>query len=411
MDKNKIIPKLRGDIVFRVIENGDKKNILIYDERKIANQPLIFPVEFASLLQFFDGKTTIGQLEKIISQYYQEDTNKFLKNFENLIEDLNILCYLETPYFFQVRDDYIAYQNSPTRPPICIGHSYPSEPNELKKYLKTILNKSKLSTQDPSVNSIIVPHIDFAIGDPAHHVYAEAYNLIKDNQYDVYIIFGTSHYGNSDYFMLTYKDFETPFGVAFTDKEFISHFSKLLSYDLIIDEQAHRFEHSIEFQILLLQYVFKNPNIRVIPILVGPFHEFMYSDSLPTSNGRIQEFFTKFRDAIFEKFKNPLFIASVDFSHFGRKFHDPFDAMEHINTIKAHDYKLIEHIKNCDPDGFFKEISKVKDRFKICGLSPIYSLLSVVKPTKIDFLAYDFWDDAQNKSIVSFASLCFKGYK
>ncbi len=111
MDKNKVIPKLRADIVLRIIENGNEKKILLYDESKIANQPLLFPIEFGSLLQFFDGKTTLAQLEKIISQNYKGDTTPFLENISNLIEDLNLLCYLETPYYFQIRDDFIAYIN------------------------------------------------------------------------------------------------------------------------------------------------------------------------------------------------------------------------------------------------------------------------------------------------------------
>lgn len=408
MDKSRIIPKLRGDIIFRILENGDKKSILLYDQSRIANQPLIFPVEFASLLQFFDGKTTIGQLEKIIAQNYKGDTTKFLENIENLIDDLNILCYLETPYYYQIRDDFIAYMNSPVRPPICVGNSYPSDKTELNNYLNNIINQAKNPKPNPSINSIIVPHIDFLIGEVAHHVYAEAYQKIKDNNYDVFVIFGTSHYGNSDYFMFTYKDFETPLGIAQTDKDFISKLSSSLPYELTIDEQAHRFEHSIEFQVVLIQYVFKNPNATIIPILVGPFHEFFYNNSLPTSNEQIKTFFEILRKEVYEKYKNPLFIASVDFSHFGRKFHDPFDGMEYIESIRNHDFKLIEHIKNCNPDGFFQEISVVKDRFKICGLSPIYTLLSVVKPSKAHFLAYDFWDDSQNKSVVTFASFCFE---
>jgi len=408
MDKNKVIPKLRNDIVFKVLEDGNRKNILLYDESKIANQPTVLPVEFAALLQFFDGRTTLAQLEKIVSQNYKGDTSQFLEGVVNLIEYLDMLCYLETPYFFQIRDDFIAYINSPTRPPFCLGHSYPAEPDQLKSYINTILNTSQYAKPNPSVNSIIVPHIDFSIGLPAHHVYAEAYKTVQSNDYDVFVIFGTSHYGISDYFMLTHKDFETPLGVAETDKEFISELSSFLPYDLTIDEQAHRFEHSIEFQIVLLQSVFNNPNIKVIPILVGSFHEFFYNSSLPSSEERISSFIRGFRTKIYEKYKKPLFVASVDFSHVGRKFNDPFDAMEQLDSIREFDRKLIEHIKNCDADAFFTEVSNVKDRFKICGLSPIYTLLSVVQPRKGHFLAYDYWDDSQNKSVVTFASFCFE---
>lgn len=408
MEKSKVIPKLRGDIVIKILENGNTKNLLLYDESKIATQPLVFPIEFSSLLQFFDGQTTFEQLEKIVSQNYQGDVNQFMQSFQYLIEDLDYLCYLETPYYFKVRDNFIAYMNSLIRPPICTGNSYPSERYELNTYLENIFNKAKSKESFSNINSIIVPHIDFAIGDPAHRVYSVAYNAIRSFSYDAFIILGTSHYGTSDYFMLTTKDFETPLGVAKTDKELIEQLSKSSPDGISIDDYAHRFEHSIEFQVVLLQFAFNNPEITIVPILVGSFHEFIYNNTLPSDNSNIQELIQRFKTIIYEKYKNPLFVGSVDFTHFGRKFHDPYDGMEHIQSIKEHDHKLIEHITNCNPNGFFQEVSKVKDKFKICGLSPIYTLLSIVRPSKGHFLGYDYWDDFQNKSVVTFASFCFE---
>ncbi len=408
MEKSKVIPKLRGDIVIKILENGNKKNLLLYDESKIATQPLVFPIEFSSLLQFFDGRTTIEQLEKIVSQNYQGDVKQFMQSFQYLIEDLDYLCYLETPYYFKIRDNFIAYMNSPIRPPICVGNSYPTDQNELKTYLENILSKSKSRESFSNINSIIAPHIDFAIGEPSHRVYSAAYDTIRNNSYDAFIILGTSHYGTSDYFMFTTKDFETPLGIAKTDKEFIADLSNSTPNGITIDEYAHRFEHSIEFQVLLLQYIFNNPEITIVPILVGSFHEFIFNNTFPIDNANIKEFLEKSRTIIFERYKNPLFVASVDFTHFGRKFHDPYDGMEHFQSIKEHDSKLIEHISKCNPNGFFQEVSKVKDKFKICGLSPIYTLLTLVRPSKGHFLMYDYWDDAQNKSVVTFASFCFE---
>jgi AmmeMemoRadiSam system protein B len=408
MNKNEIIPKLRSDIVFRIVENGDKKNILLYDESQIANQPLLFPEEFATILQFFDGKTTLEQLEKIVAQNYAGNVQEFMNHFINLMEDLNLLCYLETPFYFKIRDDFIAYMNSPVRKSVCAGSSYPTDKTEAEKYFQNIFSKSPVQELNPNINAIIVPHIDFVIGEPAHKIYAKAYNTIAKNNYDTFVILGTSHYGNSDYFMFTYKDFETPFGIAKTDKEFIRELADFLPFEITIDEQAHRFEHSIEFPVVCLQYLYKKPNLKFIPILVGPFNEFIYQNTFPSSNDRISAFFDTFRRKIYENFKNPLFIASVDFAHVGPKFNDPFDGMEKIKEVQDFDNKLIEQIKNCNPDGFLEEVIKVQDRYKICGLSPIYSLLSIVQPHKGKLLGYDFWDDSANKSIVSFASFCFE---
>ncbi len=408
MNKNIVIPKLREDIVFQIVENGNKKNILLYDKSQIATQPLLFPEEFASILQFFDGRTTLAQLEKIVSQNYPGNIDEFLSYFLKLIDDLNLLCYLETPHFFKIRDDFVAYMNSPTRIPACAGFSYPKDMANAENYFRNILSKSSFKETNQNIRALIVPHIDFAIGEPAHKVYAPAFYSISQNNYDAFIILGTSHYGNSDYFMFTNKDFETPFGVAKIDKEFIRELSDFLPFEITIDEQAHRFEHSVEFATVFLRFLFRNPDLKFIPILVGSFYEFIYQNKLPQSDERIKSFFDILRMKSFEYYKNPLFVASVDFAHVGRKFNDPFDGMDKIDEILSFDQKLIKHIENCSPDDFFEEEINVKDRYKICGLSPIYSLLSIVKPQKGKLLAYNYWDDSANKSIVSFASFCFE---
>jgi hypothetical protein len=76
-----------------------------------------------------------------------------------------------------------------------------------------------------------------------------------------------------------------------------------------------------------------------------------------------------------------------------------------MNKVARFNKKKINY---CNSDVFFEFVIKMQGKYKICGLSPIYSILSIVQPHKGKLLGYDFWDDSANKSIVSFASFCFE---
>lgn len=409
MNKNQIIPKIREEIAIQIIEEKEGNKILLYDQSRIASQPLLFPAEFSYILQYFDGTTTFEQLEEKLSQQSDGKIDQFIEGFYNLVQELDYLCYLDTPYFETVRADIISYLNSSTRPSVCSMSSYSNDPKELAYEVQTMLATARNEKLNFKPRAIIVPHIDFRIGLPAHHVYSEAYNNIVGYSYDIFVILGTSHYGNSDFFMFTKKNFETPLGIAHTEQETIQELIKNYHpFELTFDDLAHRFEHSIEFQIVWLQYLFPKTKIKILPILVGSPHEFILNSRLPIYDNKIQSIFDTLRKTIFERYSNPLFIASVDLAHVGRKFNDPFDGLNIIDEVNNHDNKLIEHITNCDANAFFTEVMKVGDKYKICGLSPIYSLLSIVQPTRGHFLSRDYWNDLENKSIVSFASFAFE---
>lgn len=411
MSNDRIIPKLRDDILIKVIKDNNQKKILLWDKSQIANQPLVFPEEIFALLSAFDGQTTLGGLRETLLKTYNgnpKEIDNFIETLELLIDDLDILLYLETPRFELVRNDIINYLNSKVRPSCCADSSYPKDIEKLSEFISNMLNSADLPKLQKKINGIIVPHIDYRIGLPSHHIYANSYQNIIGEYYDVFIILGTSHFGNSDYFMFTSKDFETPFGIVKTDVELINELSHNYKYDLTYDDLAHRNEHSLEYPIIWLQFLCKQQEIKILPIAVGSFQEFIYNHKFPIDEERILSFYTSLRSLIFEKYHNPLFIASVDFSHVGRKFGDPYDAMSILDEVQFFDKKLIEHLKENNHNNFFKEHILTQDKYKVCGTSPIYSIYEIMKPSHSYFLGYDYWDDSENQSIVSFASFALE---
>src|SRR5205807_10346868 len=87
----------------------------------------------------------------------------------------------------------------------------------------------------------------------------------------LFVIIGTSHYSNHR-FTLTRKDFRTPLGVARTDQDYIDRLVKHFGEGLFEDELAHLPEHSIELEVVFLQYLYENVRpIRIVPLVVGSF--------------------------------------------------------------------------------------------------------------------------------------------
>ena len=73
--------------------------------------------------------------------------------------------------------------------------------------------------------------------------------------------------------------------------------------------------------------------------------------------------------------------------------------------MKGEDLALIENIKRGDPEGFFADVAKDKDARKVCGLSPMYTQLELLRGHNARLLMHDIAMEPQTESAVSFASL------
>lgn len=405
MEDNFILPQLRQDLLYREFEAEGLKYFILYDPKEYAIQPIELPIEFLPLLQLFNGETTLKNLYEILDTKIQPETDNEL--IIQLVEVLDILGYLDTPKFHEIKKDIDDYLSSPIRPPVCAGNSYSKEPEALRFEIDAILNSSNCNSIRTKASAIVVPHIDFRIGKLSHEVYASGYKAIKDTDADLFVIFGTAHFGNSDLFMMSRKDFETPLGIAKTDIEIIDALLTELPYKPVIDELTHRNEHSIELQVVLLQHLFADRNFKILPILTGSFLNYINDKISPVQDDKFIQFIETLKSVIKAKNRKTVFIASADFAHIGRKFDDNFDAETELIQLENEDMQLINKLENIDSDGFFKLISDCGDSRKICGLSPIYTLMTIASPTKSQFLKYNQWNEIETKSAVTFASLAF----
>lgn len=403
---NDPIPRLRLDIQISQINNEGQQTILMNDRDGIAEKPVAVTLQMFQILQALDGKITWIELENIFNEQ-SGGNNEIVKIIIENIQQIYALNYLETEYFIDRRRELDAeYLNSESRPPVCEGSTYPDDEKELEVFLDDLFNSSNKEKIKPNAKNIIVPHIDYQVGEHARKTYASGYHSIRNTDADLFVIFGTSHYANTDYFMLTKKNYSTPLGISEIDEELLNELNKADNL-FTIDDFAHKDEHSIELQVVLLQHYFKNKKFKILPILIGSFHEFFMTGLLPNENEKINDFLYLLDRTIKRLNRKAVYISSVDFSHIGRKFGDDFDAKDKLKEVEINDKNLINSLIDNQHEQFFDKIKIENDKWKVCGTSPIYSMLNLNDNLNGELLEYNQWYEEQTQSAVSFASIAY----
>lgn len=422
IELNELVPILRYDLNFKPYEENGEMFIILSDPFGYATEQVIINSYFYNLFIQFAVEITAEEVKKILDKVsldLAKDSKKEIipfdvfKEYMNVINQLNDLYFLISDKYFKRKEEIdTAYNNLETRPPVTAGSSYPAIQNDASNFFRKIFSSTDSTNFEGNSKAIIVPHLDFnAYGDieknEVHQAYSSAYHSIKNTDADVYIVLGTSHIISTDYFMLTEKNYETVLGVAQNDDELISELKSKLKDSLTVDELAHKMEHSIEYQIILLQHYFNNPNIKVLPILCGSTAEEIASGNNPILTAKFSKFISALKGSIEKLGRKPVFIASVDFAHIGKKFGDSFDAKDKAEESTNADMLLIQDIEKGKSEDFFKQISDIKDKWRVCGISSISALLNIIDIPKGRLLKYGVWYEEPTQSSVSYASISF----
>ena len=129
---------------------------------------------------------------------------------------------------------------------------------------------------------------------------------------------------------------------------------------------------------------------------------------VPSESSAIGDFISLLKDAVARSGRSVCFIASADLSHVGQKFGDQVQISPSLlGVIESRDMEMLKHVEQLDSTEFFRSIQKDKDDRKICGLPPIYTLLSAIEASEGRILKYSQAPERQTESVVSFASIAF----
>jgi AmmeMemoRadiSam system protein B len=412
-------PRVRPVEAFPVQQDG-KTLVYLKDPLNFATPLGISPAGYF-VLAHFDGQHSFTDVqEAYCKQFGSLLMSDDLKSFVDMLDQH---YYLDSERFRDYKNAVVLeFRNQTTRVPAHVGGVYKADPEELKTQLEGFfsapngpgLPNSQLAGSTP--RAIVAPHIDFHRGGPA---YAWAYKpLAESDGADLYILLGTSHYSGQTPYILTLKNFATPLGLVETDRDFVQRLQAKCAEDCFTDEYLHRGEHSLEFQVVFLKYLAQQraaltgrpeKPFKIVPILVSSFHSAVVNQTLPEKDSAVGTFLRTLRDLAALERRRVCFVAGVDLAHVGRQFGDREPITDDfLKWVESEDQKLVNRLVALDAPGFFNAVAKDQDKRRICGFSPLYSLIHLLDGARGNHLKYSQAFTPETGSAVTFSSLIFE---
>jgi AmmeMemoRadiSam system protein B len=405
-------PKLRPLEIFPV--TADERQLLcLRDPLQYVTEPVLVPREILPILQYFDGRHTILDIQT----EYARKTSEILFSdvIKQIIEELDARLMIDSEKFQEYqRGLEKAFREQTTRSAAHVGSAYPNNSEELKEKLMGFFQPPDgPGSPDPSVESdsslvgAIVPHIDLRQGGPCFaHAYKE---IVEKSNADLFIILGVKHTGYRGMYTATYKDFETPLGTVKTDADFIDRLQQNYDGDLLEDEFFHKSEHSVEFQVVFLQALLGEVKpFRIVPIICSSFDQLVIVGGDPHEKPSVGGFINSLQRAIEASDSSVCILASVDLSHVGGRFGDRFPLNTIVrDRIRDEDLEMLRAAENVNTQAFLETICRTKNQRRVDGVCPIYTLLETVQPTSGQLLQYDQGLEPETNSVVTFASMGF----
>jgi MEMO1 family protein len=401
-------PRLRAVEAFPVQMNGQEM-ICLQDPQNLAERPIFLNQAVVFLVSRMDGSHTLRDIQVDFFQATGEILP--IENLENLVNQLDEQHYLDGPNFERFYQDLVRkFCDAPSRPARHAGSSYeaagPSLAAQIRSYFAHPEGPgTEIAPEDTKhLRGMVSPHIDFTRGGPTYaHAYAA---LAKHPGADTFIIFGTCHTWMPHRFSIGSKDYETPLGLAHVDQNFVSRLSGRLNNEYS-DEFSHRGEHSIEFQAVWLKYMLgEKRNFKIIPILVGSFHDIFGEGRNAGDNPEINRVVDAIQKTIDEAPGRVCVVAGADLAHVGRRFGDPSGPTEnYLREVELADRKFLDHVARGDAEAAFQSIAADNDKRRVCGYASIYMMLRCIERPEGKLLQYRQWADMNAGAAVTYAAL------
>lgn len=254
------------------------------------------------------------------------------------------------------------------------GQFYPRNKNDLNRELSRCFAGVPSIKKD--VLGAVVPHAGYMYsGNTAAYVYSALQKA------DTFVLLGPNHTGYGSPVAVSGETWSTPLGEVKSDSEFIKALHRRI---IDLDEDAHRYEHSIEVQLPFLQHKFKDFNI--VPICMG-----MQDEDTALDVGM------EISEAVRKVNKKTVIIASSDFTHY-----------KPDNVAREDDAYFIESILDLDISGFYRRL--YERNASVCGYGAIAAMLAAAKnlgAKKATLLKYSTSGDAtgDGSAVVGYAGI------
>jgi len=407
----KPLPPLRA-IETVLIEHEGQPHFCMHDPSGCVEEQLLLSPHAFLIASCLDGENDLAAVQSIFAQQCggaQVPQYQIMQ----VVEYLDQAGFLLTPrYLKRLARMEAEFREAPLRPTAFADKSYPSDPALLRAFIDSFFvidgGPGALGPRGgddaPPLRGVIVPHIDFTRGGAA---YAHGYKrLYEAGVPRTVFIFGVAHAGGSTPFIVTRKPFATPFGVLDTDRDAVDHIAAACGWDIFSNELAHRNEHSVEFQAVMLAYLYGTA-VRIVPILCAPFSEDC-DNTDPSGIEPVATFLEACRAYAAPAERRVSVIAGADLAHVGKRFGDPFDIDDGVvEAVRLRDEEDLAHAAACAPQRWYGSVMQDGNARKVCGLGCIYATLKMLDDACVGrVLHYGHAPDPAG-GIVSFASMAF----
>jgi MEMO1 family protein len=398
-----VLPRLRLNLDFTPSPDPARPGLFIRDPYHYSDATLLVPPPLVQVLECFDGmQSTLdlrSELVRITGEIQVGDLEK------HLFDSLNDAGFLENETYRQLkarRESEFAAE--PRRDAVFAGAAYPSDAGRLGSLLAARVGGAQGAA---NTIGIAAPHVS---PDGGWRTYRAAYQSAPAELGDerTFVILGTSHYGAPDRFGLTRKCFVTPFGEPRTDLRLVDELERAAPDAVRMEDYCHCVEHSIEFQIVFLQHLY-GPNLRILPILCGPFVKSIYEGVMPENNEAVARFFDALGNIAAREGRSLFWVLGIDLAHMGRRYGDALRATANqgeMLAIEQRDRARLERVNSGDIQSYWSLVQDGYDDLKWCGSSPLYTFMKAVPNARGELLDYNQWQ-IDPHSVVSFGALRF----
>jgi AmmeMemoRadiSam system protein B len=404
------LARLRLNLDFMPSPSEDHPGLFIRDPYRYSDAMLIIPPVLVECLECFDGVKTELDLRQTLVRITGDLNVGEIQG--HLIETLSTAGFLEDEKFACMQQERRReFAESPTREPAHAGSAYPAAPEELRatmtRYLDGADGVGHLgSPGGGKLFGLAAPHVSPEGG---WQSYRAAYGLLQpEHRGRTFVILATSHYGEPQKFGLTRKKFVTPLGEAATDERLVNWLAERGGDAVQMEDYCHSFEHTVELQLIFLQQRL-GPDVRILPILCGPFARSLYQGGNPEQDDGVRRFFEALGELGERESEKLFWVLGVDMAHMGTRYQDQFSAVAdegRMTEVSARDRQRIARISAGDGGGFWDQVRENRDDLKWCGASPFYTFLKTVPRARGELLRYEQWN-IDERSVVSFAGMAF----
>ncbi len=402
-------PRLRYGIEAIPISHQGQQLIAIRDMLGLSEETLIISPDVYFIMTLMDGSNTVLDIQEAYVRRF--GSLLFSDKLNEIIQLLDSHYFLDNERFAAFRDSITEeFRRATVREAFLAGKAYPDDQMMLRNEIRRFFNYVEEKDGEPerltgNLIGLVAPHIDIKQGGPS---YAASYRMLSviDKRPEVFIILGIGHEPIENYFAITAKDFKTPLGTLETEKDIVKRIISEVSRDIAAGEFVHRKEHSIEFQVLFLQYVM--PDVKIVPVLCSFGVEDWKKD-----RDYIDNFAQLLKDVIEEYGDSIGVIAGVDLAHIGPRYGDNFTPTQSTVTEMAMcDRTLLGYMESLDSKGFMDTLVLENDRRRVCGLPALYTMVRTFELLDRDHIrgrviSYDKAVVDSYNSFVTFTGMVF----